>query len=54
MYSYIEALEKLVLDLGGKIHISSPVNEIIFKNPVIISNMKLCNSISLCLNISNS
>ena len=36
MYSYIEALEKLVLDLGGKIHISSPVNEIIFKNDTAI------------------
>ena len=36
MYSYIEALEKLVLDLGGKIHISSPVDEIIFKDHTAI------------------
>lgn len=31
MYSYINALEKLILELGGKIHLSSHVNTILMK-----------------------
>lgn len=30
MYSYIKALKNLILDLGGNIYTSSPVNEILF------------------------
>ena len=54
MYSYIEALEKLVLDLGGIIHKCSPVNKILFKRNKAIgimvngknyySNLVVCSS----------
>ena len=36
MYSYIESLRKLILDLGGKIHLSSPVDEMLLKNNTAI------------------
>lgn len=36
MYSYIQSLRKLILDLGGKIHLSSPVDEILLKNNTAI------------------
>lgn len=36
MYSYIEALRNLVLDLGGKINLSTTVDEILFKNNTAI------------------
>lgn len=52
MYSYIEALKKLILDLGGKINLSSTVNEILFKNNtaigVKISNNYLYSDLIIC------
>lgn len=54
MYSYIKALEKLVLELGGSIYTNSPVEEILFnknktigvtvKNNPILSDIVVCSS----------
>lgn len=54
MYSYIKALEKLILELGGKIYTSSPVDKVIVKNKKAIgitsnhqnffSDIVICNS----------
>ena len=36
MYSYVKALEKLILELGGKIHLNSNVTNIIMEKNVAI------------------
>ena len=52
MYSYVEALKKLVIDKGGIIHTSSPVNKLLFKNNKVIGIMvngkKLFSDIVVC------
>ncbi|MDU2291520.1 MAG: phytoene desaturase family protein [Clostridium celatum] len=62
MYSYIDSLRKLVLDLGGKINLSCPVDEILFKNNTAIgvkikkhtiySDLVVCSS-DYCYSIDN-
>ena len=62
IYSYIEALRKLILDLGGKIHTSSNLDEIILnnnrasgikiKNKCIYSDLVVCSS-DYCYTINN-
>ncbi|WP_300262874.1 phytoene desaturase family protein [Clostridium sp.] len=54
MYSYVKALEKLILELGGKIHLNSNVRNILMKKNVaigvnvnhenIFSDLIVCNS----------
>lgn len=54
MYSYVKALEKLILELGGKIHLNSNVTNILMEKNVaigakinhenIFSDLIVCNS----------
>lgn len=52
MYSYIKALEKLVLELGGKIYTSSPVDTILIKDKkaigIISKQKKIFADIVIC------
>ena len=52
MYSYIKALEKLVINKGGIIHKSSPVHKILFKhnkaNGIVVNGQKHYSDIVVC------
>ena len=52
MYSYIKALEQLIIDKGGIIHTSSPVHKILFKhnkaNGIVVNGQNRYSDIVVC------